>query len=242
MSFSMTRFTQSYTVGYFISKFYKRCKRLDVVRMNFNSTAVAFVVMCAAILTGVIVSLVNSRPPLIIFWVSSSQFILMTLWWVIYSLGYVCFGGCDRSNGRGYGFSTTHQRTIFSFPAFFFIFRHGLMAIKTIGFYLHTAITHAFYFCLYSIRREATFANETSCANEMSISVEMRSTSPASIYGLLPLFGNAWCWFAAVGTWLKSLFVTRLTNPIIPSVVFTYLTSIFHVSILPQVTNEYNYE
>ena len=238
----MTRFTQSNPVGNFITEFYKRCKWLDVVRMNFNSSAIAFVVVCSAILAGVIVSLVNSRPPFFVFSLTACYIVLMGFINMPRPFCFIGFLCRDRSNRKGHSFGTTYQRTVFSFPAFFFIFRHGLMAIKTIRLYIHTIIADAFYFYFYPIRRESFFTNQTSSTDEMSVSVEMGSTSPTSGHGLFALFGNTWCCFATVGAWLKSLFVTRLTNPIIPSVVFTYLTSIFHVSILPQVTNEYNYE
>jgi len=237
----MTPLTQSYAIRNIISKFWICCKRLDMVRVYLNSFAVAFVVMCAAILAGVIISQIYSLAPFIVFWMSPGKFVLMALWWIGFSFCLIGSYRKSRANFKSNGSERARQRTELSFSAFLFVFRHWLIALRTWCRYLHTLIAYAFSIgFLFALKTNT--ANKTGFSNTMSVSVEMRSTSPASLYRFFSKQGNAWCLLSTIRAWTKSRLVTRSAYSIITSVIPAYLTSVFHISILPQVANEYNYE
>lgn len=241
MTFSMTRFAESYTIRHNVSKFWICSKWFDVVRVYLNSFAVAFVIMCATILACVIVSSVNSLAPLNVFVIETSEFVLMALWWFVFSLCFIGSYSASRTHFKRNGCKGAGERTEFSFSALLFVFRHRLITLRAKCGYLHAGVANAFRVGFFSALKSST-TNKAGFPDSMCISVEMRGTRSASLDRFFSEQSNTWGLFPAIRTWAESLFVTRLTYPIITRIVSAYLTSVFHVSTLPQVTNEYSYD
>jgi hypothetical protein len=241
MTLSMTLFTQSYAIGYVVSKFWMRSEWLDVMRVNFNSAAIALVITCSAILTSVAVSLVHRIAPFVVFRVHSSQFILMAARRLSFSLCLVGFYGSNRPYLRQDRSGRAGKGAEFPIAAFLFVFQHKLPAFKAMCGYCHAAVADAFRVCFLGALK-AVAANNARFPYPVSIGVKVRSAGAASANCLLAKQGDAWRLLVAIGARLKGCKVAGLTYPVITSVVSAYFTPVFHAPILPQVAKEYIYD
>ena len=74
---TMARLAKRNAIGRFVSQFWIRGKRLDMVRVQFNSMAVS--AAQATTLAGVVVTLKNSGTPELVFYLAAGYVVLMGL-------------------------------------------------------------------------------------------------------------------------------------------------------------------
>ena len=229
MTLSMTRLTESYTVRGFISKFGICGEWLDVVRMQFDRLAVSFMVICAAVLTGVIISLEYGLAPLSILALAACYIVLMGFVNMTCPLCFVGFLGGDRSDLSRNGQSCTGKRMVLSLPSLLFVLGHVYAAILARFSYFHAVITDAFYVS-FLFRLETFMTDNASLTNAASMGVSSGCTGHAAPRGWLVEFGYLWTRFATIGAWLKVGLVAGWADSIISRIVSTYSTSVLHNS------------
>lgn len=225
MTFSMTRFTQSYTIRDFVPQIWIRGERLDVVRVQFNGCPIAFMVMCATVLTGVIVSPVNSLAPLFVFWLFARYFILMGF--IYMTLILIFTSQNPRRFSDRVAFHTTREGAVFSFSALLLVFRHQISAIQAWGSYLHAVIADTFRIGLL-LGLETITTDKARLTNAACVGVSSGRTGYTVSRRWFIEFGDCREWFAAIGAWRKIGLIAGWADSIIARVISAYSTSILH--------------
>lgn len=231
----MTRFTESYTIRDIVSEGWVRGEWFDMVRVHLNSCAVAFVVTCAAILAGVIISPVNSLAPFFIFSLAACYVVLMGFINMPRPFSLIGFLGRGRSNSAGNGLSNAGKGAILPLPSLLFVLRHWFVALRTQYGNSHTVITDAFGIG-FLVGLKAFTTDKARLTNAASIGVPSGGTGYAITRGRFIELCDFRERFTAIGTGRKVGLIAGWANPVIPCVITAYGTSVLHVSNIPQIT------
>jgi hypothetical protein len=234
MTLSMTRWTKSYAIRDIVSKVWIRCEWLDVVRVQFNSSTVAFVVFCAAVLAGVIISLEYRLTPLDVLGFSACYVVLVGFVDMPCPFSFIGFLGRGRSNGGRNSFSTTNERAILPLPSLLFVLGLWFAAVLAGRGYLHAVVANAFSVSLL-VALKAFMTNKARLTN----STGRRSASGVARMAITRSWfielGDLRTRFAAIFAGRKVGLIAGWADSIISRVVSTYSTSVLHA--LQYITN-----
>lgn len=221
----MTRLAESYTIRDIVSEFGIRGKWLNVVRVQLNSFAFAFVVMSAAILTGVIISPVNSLTPFFVFNFAACYVVLMGL--INMSLEMLLSICYSHFPSWKMVFEITGQGAILSLSSLLLVFRHWIAALWAKYSYLHAHITDAFSIGFLIALKSITASKAcfTNAAGWSRPSGSARATVSSGRFVELRYMRT---WVAAIFAWRKTRLIAYLAQAVVASVVTAYSASILH--------------
>lgn len=228
----MARLAKRNAVGRFVSKFWIRGKRFDMVRVQFNSMAVS--AAQAATLAGVVVTLKNGGTPELVFYLAAGYVVLMGLVNMTLPtcrLRFFCLFG-----GKRICQLCASWRARFSNHAALAVFRHWLVAYRTRRGYRHALSAHLVERIKVVRALSARFASYTDASGICFQPGGARYTS--RILDRLPQRGNGRRWFATLAAWSKGITVARITDTIVSAVRSAFDALVFcHIAIIPQLPN-----
>lgn len=225
----MTRLAKRNAVGCFVSQFWIRGKRLDVMRVQFDGMAIS--AAQAAMLAGVVVTLKNGATPELVFYLVAGYAVLVGFVNMPRPFGYLRFL-CLFSCGRICQLCAA-LRADFPEPAALAVFRHRFGAYWTRHGYRHALSAHLVSLGKVVRALSAHFAGYADASGIRLQSGGARNTS--RILDRLPQRGNSWRWFTALAAWSKSGMVARITDTIVSAVRPAFDAPVLcHASIIPQ--------
>jgi len=229
---TMARLAKRKAVGRFVSQFWIRGKRLDMVRVQFNSMAVS--AAQAATLAGVVVTLKNGGTPELVFYLAAGYAVLMGLVNMTLPtcrLRFLCLFG-----GKRICHLCALWRARFSDHAALAVLGHWLVAHGTRRGYRHALSTHLVKHIKVVRSLSAHLAGYADASGIRLQSGGARDTS--RILDRLPQRGNGWRWFTALTAWSKGGMVARIADTIVSAVRPAFDAPVLcHASIIPQLPN-----
>lgn len=225
----MARLAKRNAIGRFVSQFWIRGKRLDMVRVQFNSMAVS--AAQATTLAGVVVTLKNSGTPEFVFYLVASYAVLVAFVCVTIPSRLDClFDLFGRIRTQQFSAS---WRTRFSDHAALTVFRHWIVAHGARRGYRHAFSTHLVKHVKVVRAFSAYFAGYADASGIRFQSGGARNTS--RILDRLPQRGDGWRWIAALTARSKSGMVARITDTIVSAVYPAVDAPVLcHAAIIPQ--------
>ncbi len=229
---SMTLFTESYTVRNFVSKVNIFSEWLNMMRMQIYPPTVS--AMQAAFLACIVISLINSRPPLFIFSCIAGGSILVCFSNMPTPLFYIRLHARNTTNGKRDRFRSARNITKSPFRnAVFFVFLSIFSAVFTWLFYFKTIVTNSFISCNSFIFKRL-FANSTRFSSKLFRSFRSPARCTLITFSWLIVMRNCLSRLSAYGAWFFARLDAIFTNSAAASVSTNFTVhKIIHKDIIP---------